>query len=309
MMTRKRAGVLAGIAVIAAAGVGAGAAVAATSSPAQPAGASQAASVGPGYSWYRSMMTGYYGSGSGSGMMENSSYGWMMSQAGYRWMTGGTGSPGWMTGALPPAMMGTGMMGGGTDPGKIMGRLFASAPGPRVSAAQAAALGSQVPAGAQVSKADNTITFTTTTVRVTILASPAGGPDESFRAAGLINPRVIVPAGAHVAINLINADPDTAHGLVVTASDATGSWMPMMTARPAFPGSALWFLGNPTTAGMHQGTLAFTAGTPGTYHYLCPVPGHAQKGMTGTLTIQLPIAYPMSLNRARSRDMITPART
>ena len=290
MMTRKRAGVLAGIAVIAAAGVGAGAAVAATSSPAQPAGASQAASAGPGYSWYRSMMTGYYGSGSGSGMMENSSYGWM-------------------TGALPPAMMGTGMMGGGTDPGKIMGRLFASAPGPRVSAAQAAALGSQVPAGAQVSKADNTITFTTTTVRLTILASPAGGPDESFRAAGLINPRVIVPAGAHVAINLINADPDTAHGLVVTASDATGSWMPMMTARPAFPGSALWFLGNPTTAGMHQGTLAFTAGTPGTYHYLCPVPGHAQKGMTGTLTIQLPIAYPMSLNRARSRDMITPART
>ena len=290
MMTRKRAGVLAGIAVIAAAGVGAGAAVAATSSPAQPAGASQAASVGPGYSWYRSMMTGYYGSGSGSGMMENSSYGWMMSQAGYRWMTGGTGSPGWMTGALPPAMMGTGMMGGGTDPGKIMGRLFASAPGPRVSAAQAAALGSQVPAGAQVSTAGNTITFTSTTVRLTILASPLGGPDETFRAAGLVNPRIVVPAGARVSIQLINADPGTAHGLVITASDASTSWMPMMTARPAFAGSALWFLGNPTSAGMHEGTLAFTASTPGTYHYLCPVPGHAQKGMSGTFTVQLPIA-------------------
>ena len=290
-MTRRQGMIMAGAAVIAAAGIGTGAAIAASGSPGQPA-ASASASSSPGYSWYRSMMTGYYGNGSsGSGMMGNSSYGsygWMMSGAGYRWMTGDAGSPGWMTGALPQAMMGTGMMGTGTgtDPGKIMGDLWANAPGPRVSAAQATTLGSQVPAGAQVSKAANTITFTTMTVRLTILASPAGGPDETFRAAGLVNPRIIVPARAQVTIQLINADPDTAHGLVITASDATGSWMPMMTARPAFTGSALWFLGNPTSAGMHEGTLTFTATTPGTYHYLCPVPGHAQKGMTGTFTVQ-----------------------
>ena len=290
-MTRKQTVILAGAVVIAAAGVGTGAAIAASGSSAQSE-ASSSASSSPGYSWYRSMMTGYYGNGSsGSGMMGNSSsgsYGWMMSEAGYRWMMGGVSSPGWMTGALPSAMMGTGMMGTGTgtDPGKIMGGLWANAPGPRVSAAQAAALGSQVPAGAQVSKSANAVTVTTTTVRLTILASPAGGPDETFRAAGLVNPRIIVPAGARVTIQLINADPDTAHGLVVTASDAAGSWMPMMTARPAFAGSALWFLGNPTAAGLHEGTLTFTAATPGTYHYLCPVPGHAQKGMTGTFTVR-----------------------
>ena len=287
-MTRKRTMILAGAAVIAAAGIGTGAAVAASGSPGQPA-ASASASANPGYSWSRSMMTGYYGNGSsGSGMMGSSSSGssgWMMSQAGYRWMTGGAGSPGWMTGALPQAMMGTGMMGGSTDPGKIMGNLWANAPGPRVSAAQATALGSQVPADAQVSKASNTITFTTTAVRLTILGSPAGGPDETFRAAGLVNPRIVVPAGARVTVQLINADPDTAHGLVVTASDASASWMPMMTARPAFAGSALWFLGNPTSAGLHEGTLTFTATTPGTYHYLCPVPGHAQKGMAGQLIV------------------------
>jgi rusticyanin len=176
------------------------------------------------------------------------------------------------------------MMGTSTDPGTIMGRLFADAPGPRVSAAQAAALGTQVPAGAVVSRAGNTITFTASTVQLTILASPSGGKDETFRAAGLTNPRIVVPAGAHVSIQVINADPDTAHGLVITASNAA-AWMPMMTAQPAFTGSALWFLGNPSPAGMHAGTLTFTASTPGTYHYLCPVPGHAQKGMTGVFAV------------------------
>ena len=91
--------------------------------------------------------------------------------------------------------------------------------------------------------------------------------------------------GAHA----VNADPDTAHGLVITASQNISSPMPMMTSQPAFTGSALWFLGNPTNAGMHTATLTFTATTPGTYHYLCPVPvpvpGHAQEGMTGTFTV------------------------
>jgi len=96
---------------------------------------------------------------------------------------------------------------------------------------------------------------------------------------------VIVPAGARVSIEVVNADPDTAHGLVITASRDTQSWMPMMTARPAFSGSALWFLGNPTSAGMHAGTLTFTASRPGTYRYLCAVPGHARKGMTGAFIV------------------------
>ena len=279
-MTRKQTVILAGAVVIAAAGVGTGAAIAASSSPGGPATAASASSAAsPGYSWYRSMMNGYYGGGS---MMGGSSAGWMMSEAGYRWMTGGAASPGWMTGGSLPGMM----MGGGTDPGKVMGNLWANAPGPRVSAAQAAALGGQVPAGAQVDRAANTLTFTTATAALTIVASPSGGPDETFRAAGLTNPRVIVPAGARVSIQLVNADPDTAHGLIVTSAGAAGSWMPMMTARPAFAGSALWFLGNPTQAGMHAGTLTFTASAAGSYQYLCPVPGHAQKGMAGAFIVR-----------------------
>ena len=285
-MTRKQTMILASAAVIAATGVGTGAAIAVTSSPGGPptaASASPAASSSPGYSWYRSVMSGRDGGPmmGGSSMSGGSSYGWMMSEAGYRWMTGGAASPGWMMGGSLP-----GMMGGGTDPGKVMGSLWANAPGPRVSAAQAAALGGQIPAGAQVDRAANTLTFTTATAALTIVASPSGGPDETFRAAGLTNPRVIVPAGARVSIQLVNADPDTAHGLVVTSAGAAGSWMPMMTARPAFAGSALWFLGNPTQAGMHAGTLTFTASAAGSYQYLCPVPGHAQKGMAGAFIVR-----------------------
>lgn len=279
-MNRMQTGVLAGVAVVAVAGLGAGIGIAATGSPARPA-ATASAPASPGYSWYRSMMGRFYGGGT---MMGGTSGQWVMGSGGYRWMMGGARAPGWMRGSHLPVPM-LGMMGAGADPGKIMGRLWASAPGPRVTPAEAARLGSQIPAGATVNRAARTITFSTPTVRLVVLASPPGGPDERFRIAGLVNPEVSVPAGSQVSIEVINADSDTAHGLVVTASNRR-SWMPMMTAAPAFPGAALWFLGNPAATGMHAGTLQFTASTPGTYRYLCPVPGHAQKGMTGAFVVR-----------------------
>jgi hypothetical protein len=252
-----------------------------TTTKAPAASATPVAAAAPGgtaYAYYQTMMKGLYGGGT---MMGGGSYGWMMGGTGYQWMMGGTAAPAWMRGqALPAFMMGT-----SSDPGQVMGSLFADAPGPRVSAARAAPLGSQVPAGATLDRAANTITFTGASVRLTVLASPAGGPDERFRIAGLTDPAITVRAGAEVSIEVINADPDTAHGLVITAGGNTTSSMPMLTARPAFPGSAVWFLGNPTPAGMHAGTLSFTATAPGSYRYLCPVPGHAQKGMTGTFTV------------------------
>lgn len=275
-MSRKRIGVLVSVAALAAAGLAVGVtlAVAGPASRSAPAGTP----AGPGYSWYHSMMGRYYG----GSMMGGSANGWMMGAGGYRWMMGGASAPGWMRGGrLPGSMMGT-----TTDPGRIMGRLWASAPGPRVTRQQAARLGSQVPAGASADPARHTITFTGTNVRLVAVASPAGGPDETFRIAGMVNPAITVPAGSHVSIQVISADPDTAHGLVITAANAQSSWMPMMTAAPAFSGSALWFLGNPTAAGMHTGSLTFTAARSGTYHYLCPVPGHARKGMTGLFTVE-----------------------
>jgi len=291
-MMRRQIKTLATAAALAAAGLVTATAITACGTSEQTPGTAASASAPAGtqagaqdsYSYYRSMMGRYFG----GSMMGGGARGWMMGPAGYRWMTGVTGVPGWMRGGHFPAfMMGSGMMGTGTsaDPGKFMGRLWADAPGPRVTPAQAARAGTQIPPGAHINQAARTITFTTGSVRLAAVASPAGGPDETFRIAGMVNPKITVPAGAQVSIQVINADPDTAHGLVITGGPRRSSWMPMMTSRPAFTGSALWFLGNPTTAGMHTGTLTFTAAAPGTYHYLCPVPGHAQKGMTGLFTV------------------------
>jgi rusticyanin len=234
--------------------------------------------AGPAYSYYQTMMKRLNANGP---MMGGSSYGAMMGRTGYRRMMGGQDAPSWMRGqALPGFMMGT-----SRDPAAIMGSLWANSPGRRVSSAQAARLGRLAPAGAVLDRAANRITFTGSAVRLVVLASPAGGPRETFRIAGLTDPTVIVKAGARIRIEVINADPDAAQGLVVTTSLAGSAWMPMMTARPAFPGSAVWFLGDPTSAGLHAATLSFTASTPGTYQYLCPVPGHARAGMAGAFTV------------------------
>ena len=123
-----------------------------TTTKAPAAAATPAASAtpaDPSYSYYQTMMQRLYGGGS----MMGGSYGWMMGATGYQWMMGGAAAPAWMRGqALPGFMMGT-----SSDPGKVMGSMFANAPGPRVSAAQAAQAGSQVPAGATLDRAANTI--------------------------------------------------------------------------------------------------------------------------------------------------------
>jgi rusticyanin len=273
-MNRRRRALTVGVIAVSVAGLGVGVLLAvSTSSPSQgKTGPMNAAS----YSYYRSVM----GRFSGSSMMGQPSTS-MMSEAEYGWMTGGTSAPGWMRGGSLPSYM----MGNSTDPGEVMGALFANAPGPRVSSAEASRLGNATPAGATVDTADRRITFSGSTVRLVVLASPSGGPDETFRIAGMVNPTIFVQTGARVSIEVVNADPHTAQGLVVTAGGSTRSAAPMMTSSTAFSGAAVWFLGNATSAGMHDGTLSFTATARGTYRYLCAVPGHAQDGMVGTLTV------------------------
>jgi hypothetical protein len=237
--------------VLAAAGIGVGLAVAAgggSSSPGMMGSEGAGSSMN---SYFQAMMKNYQGSSMMGSSTGSVSYGWMM---------GGTDAPGWMSGgSLPASMMGT-----SNDAGKVMGRLFADAPGTRVSATEATQIGNAVPTGATVDHARDRITFSGATDHLVVLASPAGSPDETFRIARMVNPTITVKSGARVSIELVNADSDAAHGFVITADGWATSRRPMMNAVPAFDGSALWFLGNPTAAGVHTGTLTFTATKSGT---------------------------------------------
>jgi rusticyanin len=275
--TAQRVMVIAAAAALVGVGAGVGITIAVNrgSSPStSPGAAASTQNQSLPYGYYQSMMSGYGGS------MMGGSYGWMTGQAGYQWMVGGAQAPAWMMGNALPGFM----MGSSGDPGAAMGQFWAGAPGPRVDAATAQRLGAATPAGATVDAAANRITFSGQTVRFDVVASPSSA-DDRFEVAGLVNPTIAVPAGASVTIELINSDSGSAHGLVVATVAAQPSVMPMMTSRPAFSGSAIWFLGDATSAGMHDASTTFTASSAGTYQYLCPVPGHAQHGMYGTLLV------------------------
>lgn len=211
--------------------------------------------------------------------------------AGLVWWSVGRGpmSGGWRTMPAPMGMMGFGgMMGSGmmgSDPGKAMGSAMENAPGPRILPAQAKALGAATPTGATVDRAANRVTFSSQTVRFTALGSPATGPDMTFQVAGLADPTIVVPVGATVTVRFINADPDEAHGWVLTSTRPPFPYMVMMNTRVAFPGAVARPLGNPNQAGMQEETVTFRAATAGQYTYLCPVPGHAQQGMYGSLNV------------------------
>lgn len=200
-------------------------------------------------------------------------------------VTPATGQSGSMMGGATGEGMATGSMMAGNAMGQMMGAAMANAPGGRVSAADAGKLGNATPSGATVDQAINTISFQTTNVRLTVLASPSDGPDMTFRIAGLTDPTITVPQGATVTVQLIDADSDTSHGWLLTQAQPPFPSMAMMQAPIAFPGSFAMPLGEPTAAGMHSETISFTAATAGHYTYLCPVAGHAQQGMYGAFSV------------------------
>jgi rusticyanin len=153
-----------------------------------------------------------------------------------------------------------------------------------ISASQLKTLGNEIPAGARVDRCANQVVFATTSVSFVIEASPPNNPDMTFRLAGLVNPTVVVPEGAQVSIELVNGDSDEAHAFVV--SDTAGPYPLRPVSEPAFAGSAVGPIGDPTSAGSGARDLSFTATNSGTYHYLCPMPGHAEMGMNGRFIVQ-----------------------
>jgi rusticyanin len=153
-----------------------------------------------------------------------------------------------------------------------------------VPRSQVKALSDQDPAGASIDTLTDTITFRATTVSLTVVAIAPGKPDMTFTVAGLTNPAIIVPRGTRVTVRFINNDTDEAHGWLIT-----GNRPPFEFGQPATPaiaGAYAGVIGDPTSAGDGANTSSFTASDPGSYEYICPMPGHAQMGMHGSFTVR-----------------------
>lgn len=204
---------------------------------------------------------------------------------GYGGMMAAGSAAGGYAGMMAGGGGGYGGMMGQAAAGNMMGGATTGSARTVVSAAEAQSLGAAVPAGATVDRAGNRVTFASQDVRLTMLASPDNGPDMTFRVAGLADPTIVVPQGARVTVQLINADSGTMHGWLLSAAEPPFPYMAMMDAPAAFSGSFAVPLGAPTSAGMPGETITFTASQVGQYTYFCPIPGHAQRGMHGAFDV------------------------
>jgi len=163
----------------------------------------------------------------------------------------------------------------------------------------------EVPSYAHVYPQNNTIVFTSTQINLVVLAMMGNDAESMFNATpppyvhgdvfviyGLINPTLVVPAGAIIHVTFINLDDDMYHNFVVT------------TVPPPYPYYVMPYIGMYGGMGPqmmlymrwlppanyesgyaygYQYVIALNA--PGTYWYLCTYPGHAESGMYGEIIV------------------------
>ena len=173
-------------------------------------------------------------------------------------MGGGGGSSGFSSSSLAQSI------------GQQVGTAMAGLAPQTVSLAQTRTLGDQVPAGASVDRASNTITFTASSVSFTVAAVPPGGPDMSFRVAGLTDPAIVVPQNAQVTVQFINGDNDEAHAWMIAGEQPPFSFNQPKT--PAIPGAFSGLIGDPTASGQGASTFTFQAGPPAPTSTSAPCP-------------------------------------
>ena len=146
--------------------------------------------------------------------------------------------------------------------------------------------------GATVDTAANTVTYSGSRVTMNVIAVQPDRPDTTFEIAGLVDPTVMIPRGATVTLNLVNMDygADMPHGVVITRFPPPYPYMamPMMGGGIGYgiPPLTARSDENLQTASYAVGAMQFRASTPGTYYYVCQVPGHAQDGMYGKLVVE-----------------------
>lgn len=155
------------------------------------------------------------------------------------------------------------------------------------TSAHVAALVHQSEQGVSINRATNTITYHSTRDLLVPLAAPAALhiSGMQWEIDGLINPKIVVPQGAQVTVDLVNADQGYMHGFAVTTANPPFGEMAMMQGSASFPGAFIMPVLPETSQGQSHRRTQFTAAQAGTYHYICPVPGHAAQGMAGEFVV------------------------
>ena len=191
----------------------------------------------------------------------------------------GMGSVGGSTGMMGSTAVGSSMMGASAMGGGAGG-------GGAITSASLAALVSQGERGASIDSKANTVTYGGHSVTLVALASPHGQPNMTWEIDGLVNPTVVVQPAAQLDVVLVNTDWGYMHGFELTTTPPPYPHMAMAGVTDSFflmplsPRTAK----DVATASYHTRSASVTP-TSGTYHYLCPVPGHAAAGMFGTLEV------------------------
>lgn len=157
-----------------------------------------------------------------------------------------------------------------------------SGAGSTVTPAEARSLTRHSESYAVIDGATKTITFCSQQVEIIALATP----DMTWYIDGMVNPTLNVPRNATVTLHLINTDQNRTHGWELTTAMPPYSTMPMMHGSLDFAGAFAVPLSEATAQRWPERSVSFNVTTAGTYYYVCPVPGHAQRGMFGKLIVR-----------------------
>jgi rusticyanin len=173
-----------------------------------------------------------------------------------------------------------GMMGGGSD-------IARGAPGGLVPASRMQTLAAQ--AARSATRSGQTLSYHTKQVTLVALGAPGNRPGMYWQIDGIDGPHgptVSVPAGATVTVDFADGDPGHPHGFELTTAAPPYNRMAMMEGNIAVTGGFIMPVPPPKGNLWYAATISFKAPSPGTYHIICPVPGHAQQGMWATFVVR-----------------------